>query len=1131
MDSCAQGICRLEEMRQLALSLPFPTVDVRHRNNDGTESIQGVRMLHSGRGLRPRAVALAIGFALMASGCGGGGGGGSSSAGSTSPPSPPPPDSTPAAPTSIHGDYAITFDDETRNWTQGVSGDGQLIKSGTGTLVLSGSNTYSGGTTVAGGTLEVAPGGSLGSGDARVGQYTVFYYPSIMLKVDHGVSLANHILVGTYGVLDNAGTLGGQVNVAIEGDSCDSTFATCPTVLNHDGGTIRASDHAVQMNSLGYVTNSSGSLIEGGNAAVWLAAGYATNDGAGSIIRSASGTAIDVEHGQGIVTNTGGALISSGGTAIVLAYGGSVKNGVGSTIETKGTSLGNCGGSSGCAIYVGSDLITGLTLSNQGTILGNVEMVPTAYNVTTLWAGSVIQGDLAMGTNKGAFFTLNGDAGTVQRYSDAVTGSTTFAGLLIKDGGGSWIIDSNDLSQVANADIRSGTLQIGDGGTSGQVGSATSGDYSPISIQIFKGASLVFDRSDDVIYQGYVSGDGSVVQKGTGTVTLTDARWVNGLALVVDQGGFTLGDGRYQNDYLRPVSITDNGVLAVDTDGQLFLETMISGSGSVIKRGPGILSLDVSNTYTGSTIVEAGTLRTISLLPGDVTVDAGAVLQGATYSGTPPGLPGTAGDLSNSGRVEVRGGDARIGGTYTDTATGTLAISLGSKLDVAGTATLNGGTLEITGTDGGYVSNTHTNVLTAAGGVSGTFGQLVKDSGVVFTATTINYDGNSVWLDTTGLNVTVAAAGGGVNYTPASMGSAVRVQGAFDLLDQKIAADKLGGVSREFLNSAGQFQRAPTLQAAQASLESLSGQLHAVSSAMTFEAIDASNRALSERFDKLLDKGADKGTWTQNLSLGGGMARPGFSDINFQLNGWLIGSDRSIGETGVSGFAFGQSRGQQRLNDGVDHDTSRNSEAMLYAGRINGSSYLLGRVGIGHFQQDVTRQVLLGYSAQGVGTRYDGGYRTAYGESGMHFGGGDSRLTPFLDVQYSRVDRNGFVERGAGGFGLRSNAQSIDRWQTGLGLRANRHWALSHGRSVEISAHAQWQRTIASHGDMFNASFAGLEQWQPLLGVGLSRYSSVFGIGMDASLWRHAALNVRYDYERGQRTAAQSLMARLNVAF
>lgn len=1088
-------------------------------------------MSHSGQGSWPRAVALAIGVSLIVAGCGGGGG----SNVQPTPPVPPPAGQS-GPPTSIHGDYAVTFDNETRTWAQSVGGDGQLVKSGTGTLILSGANTYSGGTTVAGGTLEVAPGGSLGSGNVRVGKYSVFYYPNIVLKVDGGVTLSNHILVGMEGVLDNAGMLGGTVDVAVEGDACDPIFGSCPNVQNHDGATIRASDHAVQMNSFGDVTNDSGSLIEGGNAAVWLAAGSVTNDGVDSIIRSANGSAIAIEHGRGTVVNTGGATISSEGTAIRLIYGGSVTNGIGSTIETQGTTPGGCGDSSNCSIYAESDLLGGLDLINQGIILGSVQMAPTAHNTATLWAGSLIQGDLAMGTDQGSFFTLNGDTGTVQRYSHAVTGTTTFSGLLSKEGGGSWIIDSDDLDHVTHARVRGGTLQIGDGGTSGQVGSTTSGYHGPVTIQIASGARLVFNRSDDVVYWGYLapldSGGGpSVVQMGTGDLMFPDLRAIANLALIIEQGSVTLGDGSFQNEYLRPVSVTNDGTLTFDNDGQVYLVGAISGSGSLIKQGPGILSLDEANTYTGNTTVAEGTLRAMETLPGDVIVNSGAVLQGAAYNGAPPGLPGTAGDLSNGGRVEVGGGDARVRGSYTSAATGTLAVSLGSKLDVAGTAMLNGGTLEITGADSGYVSNTHTDVLTATGGVSGTFDQLVKGSGVVFTATTINYDTNSVWLDTTGLDVTTAAAGAGVSYTPASMGSAVRVQSAFELLDRQIAGGNQADVSGDFLRSAGQFQQAPTLLAAQASLRSLSGELHAVSAAMTFQAIEASSRALSDRFDNLLDKGAGVGTWTDSLSFGGGMARTGFEGVDFQLDGWLVGNDRSIGSTGVAGFAFGQSRGQQRLNRGFDHDISRNTEMMLYAGRLDGNSYVMGRVGFGHSRQDVSRQLLLGYGTQGVGARYDGRYSAVYAESGMHFGRAGSHLTPYIDVQYARVDRNGFAEQGAGGFGLRGNAQAQDRWQAGLGVRAGQHWELGHGRAVEVNARAQWQRTLGSHGDMFDASFVGLEQWQPLLGIGLSRRSSVFGVGLNATLSPRAALNFSYDREKGQYDTAQALSARLNLAF
>lgn len=1102
------------------------------------EILQGIGTPTRGIGggwLKPRAIAFAAMLALGLSGCGGGGGGGGSNIRPTPPPAQPPPAGPPAPPTSIHGDYTITFDNEIRTWTQAVSGDGQLVKGGSGTLVLSGANTYSGGTTVAGGTLEVAPGGSLGSGSARVGQYTSFYYPSIVLKLDSGVSLSNHILVGMYGVLDTAGMLGGLVDVAVEGGDCNPTYGSCPDVRNHDGGTIRASDHAVQMNSLGNVTNNNRSLIEGGNAAVWLAAGSVANDGDGSVIRSPNGSAIDVEHGQGQIVNTGGAVISSGGTAIILAYGGSVTNSAGSTIETQGTTPGGCVGPGGCAIYAGSGLVSGVTLSNEGTILGNIQMVATAHNSTTLRAGSLIQGYLDMGTNQGSFFTLNGDAGSVQRYSNAVTGTTTFTGILNKKGLGSWLVDSNDLDHVVQAYVEGGTLQIGDGGTTGQVGSATSGYYAPTLIQIASGARLVFNRSDDVVYWGRVgpldSGAGGlVVQMGTGDLKFPDLRQIGGLALVVEHGSVTLGDGSFQKDSVRPVSVTNNSKLTLDNDGEVYLESVISGSGSLIKQGAGMLSLDGANTYTGSTTVGKGTLRAMKMLPGNAIVNPGAVLQGAAYNGTPPGLPGTAGDLSNGGRVEVGSGDARIGGSYTNTTTGTLAISLGSKLDVAGTVTLNGGTLEIKGADSGYVSNTHTNVLTAAGGVTGTFDQLVKGAGVVFTATTINYDANSVWLDTTGLNVTTAAAGNGVSYTATSMGSAQRVQGAFELLNADIAAGKLPGVSGDFLRAAGQFQRSPSLLAAQASLQSLSGQLHATSASMTFKAIDASSRALSDRFDNLLGRNTGFGTWAHNLSIGGDMARAGFDDVGFQLNGWLIGSDRQIGHSGVAGYAFGQSRGQQRLNQGLDHDNIRSTEGMLYAGWLNGHWYAQGRAGFGHFQQDVGRQILLGDSAQGVRTQYSGRYGVAYGESGLHFDRGDSHVTPFVNVQYARIGRSGFAEQGAGGFGLRSNAQMLDRWQAGLGVRAGHHWNLDGGRAVDFSARAQWQRTLASHGDVFNASFVGLEAWRPLAGIGLSRYSGLIGLGLDAALSAHAMLKFGYDCEMGQHDNAQMLSVHLNVA-
>ena len=889
---------------------------------------------------------------------------------------------------SIVGDVvdngSLVFDNPADTTFNGViSGSGSLVKNGNASLILTAASTYDGGTTVDGGTLEILSGAALGTGGVTVGSDDV--YPDRTLKIGSGVSLPNHILLGNGAVLDNAGALVDSTDDA----PVESTLAGNVTVLNHDGGNIAGSTVGLLLHTSAVISNGVGSTISGIAQGIVVSQGdtITVNNDGGSII-SAQGEGLFLAGASVTVTNSNGGNIEGGSAGVVLFAIGTVSNDSGSTIEANnsngcgvqlvnGGTIVNDGGTieSAAGGGVAIEIIHGageVTNRNGGRIIGNVQMDGNSANTVVLTAGSSIQGDLLMGSDSQSALTLNGDNVQPQSYSDGVAGRTTFAGTLIKDGTGTWIIDSNDLSAVTVTNINGGMLQA------------------------------------------------------------------------------------------------------------------------------------------------------TSVLAGAVNV---------ATPGTLDGVPGVAGDLSNAGRVSVHGGDSTVGGNYTQASTGTLAVSLGSKLAITGTATLNGGTLEITGADSGYVGNAHTNVLTAGNGVSGTFAQLVKDTGVVFTATTIHYDANSVWLDTTGLDVTTAAAGHGVSYTPASMGSALRVQGAFEQLDSKIAAGDLSGVSGNFLQAAGQFQQSPTLQAAQASLQSLSGQLHAASAAMTFEAIDASSRALSDRFDNLLDKGMASGTWTHDLSVGGDMARTGFDGVGFQLNGWMVGNDRLIGRSGVAGFAFGQSQGRQQLNQSFDHDNSRNTESLLYAGWLNGNWYTQGHVGFGRFRQDVNRQVLLGDSVQGVGTRYNGSYDVAYGESGLHFDRGQSHVAPFVNVEYARIGRDGFVEQGAGGFGLRSNAQTLDRWQAGLGLRASHHWDLGNDRAVDFSASAQWQRTLASRGDVFDASFVGLQQWQPLVGIGLSRYEGLIDAGLNATLSAHAALKFDYDYETGQRDHAQMLSARLNMTF
>ncbi|UPG96598.1 autotransporter domain-containing protein [Luteibacter aegosomatissinici] len=1062
-----------------------------------------------------------------------------------------------------------------------ISGTGVLNQHGGGRLTITAANTYTGGTSVGGGTLEVAPGAALGTGDVTVGLY-VAPALSATLQVDRGAALPNTVWLAGHGVLDNTGLVGGDVPLAVR--SVNILPGSAPVVLNHDGGMIKGAGYSIQIyDADALVRNSSGGTIDGVQFGMLLGyGGRVENDGVGSLIRSdtaaaittqAIGTSIrntdgatitgwlglDLQAGGGVtnagvgssisgiysgimaaggsasVSNTGGARISSAGTTISLERGGSVVNGSGSLIETRGTATGPCITVGVCAISAGSYLDTfgnvrgGLVLSNAGTIVGNIQVAHDAGADVTLFAGSSIRGDLDIGSGR---LTFDGASGQAQLYSQAVTGRTTFTGGLTVRGGSQWNIDNDDL-QLNSVTITDGTLQVGNGGTTGSIGPGA-------NVDIYHG-NLVFNRSDDLTFDGSISSghseayDGTLVQAGTGTLTLvlgdndlspTHVRIDRGTLQIDNTGAMP---GSEISSYPFATDIVNNGSLVFDSSLNIFTGS-ISGSGSVTQNGSAALIMDGRSTYTGGLMIHSGSVMTSDVLPGDVTVSQAAVLSGGGRA-PQPGLPGVGGNLANAGRVVLAGGDAVIGGNYNQLSSGTLAVKLGSKLAVNGTATLGGGVLEITGAEAGYTSNTHTDVLTATGGLNGTFDRLVKDTGVVFTATTITYDAHGAWLDTTGLDVTTAAAGNGVTYTPASFRSAQRVQGAFTQLDDHAAAGSASGVSSDFVRAAGQFQQAPTLEAAQASLQSLSGQLHAASAAMTFEAIDASTRAMSDHLDDLLGKNSGVGVWTQNLNVGGDMGRAGYDGVGFQLNGWLVGSDRQIGNAGVAGFAFGQSQGRQQLDRSYDHNRSRNTEGMFYAAGLQGNWYTQGRVGFGQFRQDVSRQLLLGVSQQGVATRFGGNYRVAYGESGLHLDWAGSRLMPNINVEYASIDRGGFAEQGAGGFGLRSNAQSVTRWQAGLGMRAAHHWAIDGGRAVDLNAGVQFRRTVASKGEVFDASFVGLQEWQPLGGIGLSRYSGVLNIGLDATLSARTTVKLGYDYQKGQRDQAQALSAHLVMAF
>lgn len=570
----------------------------------------------------------------------------------------------------------------------------------------------------------------------------------------------------------------------------------------------------------------------------------------------------------------------------------------------------------------------------------------------------------------------------------------------------------------------------------------------------------------------------------------------------------------------------DWGDVTVNFSGTSTWGNPISGAGGLIKQGPGRLNLwGGSSSYTGLTQVQGGTLAVAGL---SSPVEIGA--QGTLMSGDTPQNPtgfSVYNDVTNAGVLVVSQGGVHVSGNYVQQGNGRMAVSLGSQLYVNGTATLAGGDLYVYGANTSYTIDSHTTVLSTYGGLTGTFSGLATAPSVALTAS-LNYDATSAWLDVQQVNLSQIQ---GLPYTAASFGAAQRAQGAFEQINNQLQG-VAGGTptGAGFVAGAANLQHAVSTEVMQHSLESLSGQLHAASAAMTFEAIDAGTRALSDRFDSLLDA-PQAGAWTQGLGYHGGMSRSGYGRVGYDLGGALVGQDLRVGSNGFAGYALSQSQGLGRLAESADQGRSRALEGMLYGGAVHGSWYTMGRFGIGNYHETMRRQLQLGEQFAGVTSDVHGRYGVAYGESGYRFALGGAQLTPYVNLQYAQIRRDGFDELGAYGFGLKSGAQSTARWQAGAGLRASREWALAGGGSLSLQGRMLWQQSFGLRGEAFDASFSAIDQFAPVGGIGLSRYGGMLGTTLDWKMTPRASLQFGYDRYLGQGRQARMASASFSWAF
>jgi len=312
-------------------------------------------------------------------------------------------------------------------------------------------------------------------------------------------------------------------------------------------------------------------------------------------------------------------------------------------------------------------------------------------------------------------------------YSFTGPGKLTGPTGLAKNGTGILtVLTANDFT--GGTIIDGGTLQLGNGGTSGSV-----------TGNIIDRGTLIWNRADGVTFSSVISDSGSLTQSGTGSLTLNAFNtYSGGTVLFAGQlninsgsaiGSGTLnisGPGTLDNTSGGTIMLASNntqiwgadftfvgtndlnlgtGVVVLTGNrqvtvrgGTLSAGGTISGMFGLTKNGLGTLSLTGINTYSGATMVSAGTLVVNGTLGGGaVNVAAGAMIGGTGTIGGPVTVE--AGATLSPG-IGI-GWIGRITVNNTLDLAGTIAMEVnkttGTHDEVFGITTLTyGGTLAVT---------------------------------------------------------------------------------------------------------------------------------------------------------------------------------------------------------------------------------------------------------------------------------------------------------------------------------------------------------------------------------------------------------------------------------------------------
>jgi fibronectin-binding autotransporter adhesin len=663
-----------------------------------------------------------------------------------------------------------------------ISGVGSLTKLGAGTLTLSGSNSYSGGTTVSAGTLAASGANVLGSGAVTVsgGSLNIgSFYENV-----GAVTLASGSIDGTSGTLQatSFSVQSGSISAILFGSSVQLTKSGAGTVTlsgansytgftNINAGTLSVSSNAnlgassAQLSFGGGTLNVTGSFSM--NRSVTLNSGGGTFD-------IASGNAVTL---SGIIANgNGGGLTKIGSGTLTLtasnSYSGptTINAGTLRVNGSPGTGISSVSVNSGATLGGTGAINAGVTVNSGGHLAPGASIGTLTVNTLTLSSGSLLDYELGapssgdktviLGNTSGSL-VLNG--GTFSFIDNGIAvgdyvlldyAASSFSGSLSNlsiagspPAGLTWSLVNDSpttnilLRVLAPAVVR--TWNVDGSGNWSNAGGVNDGNWSPAggpnspdSVANFSATSpnnpfktvTISDADKTVGTINFDSTSGYQVSASGANKLIIDTTGGDG-AINVNSGSHTI---------TAPVLLNKNTTVNVAGANALTMTSQISGSRILTKSGAGTLLPLGANTYSGGTVITGGVL--------EISSDANL--------GTAP--------LTSATNITLNGGTLRLAGTPS------VFVDIGPTRGI--TIGAAGGTLDVTDADlGNEIDSIY------VGNISGSGRWTKSGAGELLLDSNNSYSGG---LQVTGGTLKLGTVGGSSNETASPTPGTLRPSGA-----------------------------------------------------------------------------------------------------------------------------------------------------------------------------------------------------------------------------------------------------------------------------------------------------------------------------------------------------------------